>query len=780
MRLLVFAVLLLGVVSSRAQTYFSRAELKKPLSEAVEKALAEFVDRCAPEKQKQLTAHMEEVLKAVGSTVKLSEDEKKALREPAMAAVEAAVKTWKPQAVVAMRTYLSRTSETAARRQVSQWKPEQAGLNEPVEDWTPPQEDATWRAALRQTLGEERFKHWEEADAKERKKTDEEIHRYLERWVRESRGPMNEDLQAKIDRMKTKLTLPEERVTALKKAADALLDEITRSERERAAEMLRTLTPESRQNIVGRSYFYVRFDRPRGAAWEERWEEAVRKVLPAAMVAQWSKAVAEERNKVESELADMIKPSETYMRQQMEMALITEIDTVVSELGLEKERQERLKKLSGEVVEESLRLARKQWLRQARNYSATERQRMRSNTYFGLNDEQQAVNLPSWKEGVKKILTEAESTRMTTEGEQREQRALAALASACLAEMDQALRLDDGQRAKLGPLMTELMKPLMDQRRGQYWSYSPLQLFQAAGKLKQEQLAALMDVAQQKRWKELVSPTGGNPSRISTQSGTPPEVPDMEAAISAHLYKMFVVERKKVLATMMAHVEEARRVLTLPDAAVAELTTAAKGAVEQSLQHWRQNTERYVRQNVQTAAPQNILQMLAGTERVSFGRNGSGPQETDIWNDALKQTLDGAQLQKLEQAARARQDHRLKAMAAMCVSELDRRRRLTGGQCAKLEPLVRKVLAEYQPEIDRHISNVWFLQYYHALVPVGGVPEKDLQAILPASQWKLCKERDLPDALQYWEGIENSHKNRLKEGGNGNRILFNGGMIIDE
>lgn len=777
---LVLAALLLGAVPARAQTYFTRAELKKPLSEAVEKTLAEFVDRCAPEKQKQLTAHMEEVIKAVGETVQLSDDEKNALREPLQAAVEAAVKTWRPQAVVAMRTYLSRTSETAARRHVNQWKPDVAGLNEPVEDWTPPQEDAAWLAALKQTLGEERFKRWEAADAKERKKTDEEIHRHLERWVRESRGPMNEDLQAKIDQMKTKLTLPEERVTALKKAADELLDRITDAERKRAAGMLRTLTPEARRNITGRSYFYVRFDRPRGAAWEKRWEETARKVLPAAMVAQWSKAAAEERDKVESELADMIKPSETYMRQQMEMALITEIDTIVSELGLEKERQERLKKLSGEVVEESLKLARKQWLQQARNYSATERQRMRAGTYFGLNDEQQAMNLPVWKDGVKNILTEAESTRMTTEGEQREQRALAALASACLAEMDQALKLDDGQRAKLGPLMTELMKPLMEQRRGQYWSYSPQQLFQAAGKLKQGQLAVLLDAAQQKRWEELVSPTGGNSSRISTQSGTLPAVPDMEAAISAHLHKMFVAERKKGLAMMMAHVEEARRVLALPDAVVAELTTAAKGAVEQSLQHWRQNTERYVRQNVQTATPQNILQALAGTERVSFGRNDNGPQDTDIWNDALKQALDGAQLQKLGQAARTRQDHRLKAMAAMCVSELDRRRRLTGGQCAKLEPLVRKVLAEYQTDIERHMSNVWFLQYYHALVPVAGVPEKELQAILPASQWKLCKERDLPDAMQYWEGIENSHKNRLKDGGNGNRIFFNGGMIIDE
>lgn len=777
---LVLAALLLGAVSARAQTYLTRAELKKPLSEAVEKTLAEFVDRCAPEKQKQLAAHMEEVIKAVGGVAKLSDDEKKALQEPAKAAVEAAVKTWKPQAVVAMRTYLSRTSETAAKRHVTQWKPEQAGLHEPVEDWTPPQEDAAWLAALKQTLGEERFKRWEAADAKERKKTDEEIHRYLERWVRESRGPMNEDLQAKIDQMKTKLTLPEERVTGLKKAADALLDQITDAERKRAAGMLRTLTPESRQNITGRSYFYVRFDRPRGEAWEKRWEEAAQKVLPAGMITEWSKKSTEERGKVESELADMIKPSEIYMRQQMEVALITEIDTIVSELGLEKERQERLKKLSDEAVEESLKLGRKQWLQQARNYSAAERQRMRANTYFGLNEEQQAMNLPVWKDGVKKILTDAERTRMTTENDLREKRALTALAAACLAEMDRVLMLNDNQRAKLEPLMAEMMKPLMDQRRGQYWSYSSQQLFQAAGKLKQEQLSALLDEVQQKRWKELISSTGSSSSRISAQSGTLPEVPDMEAAISAHLYKMFVAERKKVLASMMPHVEEARRVLALPDAAVAELTTAAKGAVEQSLQYWRQNTERYVRQNVQTATPQNILQALAGTERVSFGRNDGGPQDMDIWKNALKQALDEAQLQKLEQAARARGDHRLKAMAAMSVSELDRRRRLTGEQCAKLEPLVRKVLAEYQPDIERYMSGAWFLQYYYALVPVAGVPEKDIQAILPASQWKLCKERDLPDAMQYWEGIENNHKNRLKNGGNGNRIFFNGGMIIDE
>jgi hypothetical protein len=92
---------------------------------------------------------------------------------------------------------------------------------------------------------------------------------------------------------------------------------------------------------------------------------------------------------------------------------------------------------------------------------------------------------------------------------------------------------------------------------------------------------------------------------------------------------------------------------------------------------------------------------------------------------------------------------------------------------------VQKVLAEYQPDLERYMSTNWFLQYYYAMVPVAGVPEKEMQGILTPQQWKLYKDRDLPDAVQYWEGIENNHKNRLKQGGNENQIFFNGGMIID-
>ncbi|MDB6004471.1 MAG: hypothetical protein JWR15_1458, partial [Prosthecobacter sp.] len=247
-KLMLLAIVLTGNGGVQAQTP-PRAELKKPLSEAVEKVLADFVQLCAPEKKKQLTAHMEEVVKTIDTTVKLTPEEKLALEEESKKAVETTVKAWQPLALVMMRTYLSRTSDSAAIRHIGMWKPEVAGPNEPVEDWTPPDEDETWLAALKAKLGEARYATWHEADVKAKQEVDKEIASHLERWVRESRGPMNEDLRARIELMTKKLTLSDEQVKALNTAAEGLLDRLCNAEKNRATRMLRTLTPEARENI---------------------------------------------------------------------------------------------------------------------------------------------------------------------------------------------------------------------------------------------------------------------------------------------------------------------------------------------------------------------------------------------------------------------------------------------------------------------------------------------------------------------------------------------------
>lgn len=780
MRLALLLTLWLSLAGfAAAQTYLTRAELKKPLSDKVEKALGEFIELCGPEKQKQLAAHMEDVIKAINDAAKLTADEKAALQSAADKAVESAVKAWKQPATLAMRTYLSRTSETAALRHVGTWKPDIAASNEPVEGWTPAQEDKQWLATVQSTLGAERFKAWSDADAKAKTELGNEIDRYLTRWGGEARGPMNEDLQTKITLMKTALKLDDTTGKALEQAADALLTRLVDAERKRAAEMLRTMVPAARQNIMGRTYFYVRFDRPRGESWDQLWQETAAKVLPAPLMTAWVKVEADERAKLQAELEDMMKPSEQQARQQMETALNAEIDNMVATLSLDKERQKALETLVKEAITQSLQQARKGWLQQARNYTATERKRVAGNVYFGISEEQAAGAQPVWKDGVKKILSEAELSRLTTDNEQRSVRMTRATARACLAEMDKTLVLSVEQRGQLEPLLMEAMETLSGQRSQQYWSYNPVQLFQQAGKVEEKRVREILDDKQHVRWLELVRPAGGSSRNVIPKASTSGEVGDLEVAIAAHLYKLFVTERKRVLENMMPLVEDAQRVLSLPPDVVARLTTAAKGAVEESLGLWRQNTERYVRQTVQSATPKNILQALAATERVSFGRMEGAAQNSALWQTALSTSLDAEQRQRLKQVTDARLKYRLGAMAAMSVSELDRRRRLSTDQSAKLEEAIRNVVAEHLPEIERHMSFQWFLQYYYALVPLGGVPEKELQSILTPEQWKLVKERDLPDAMQYWEGIKTSHDQRVKQGGNAGQNLFNGGMIID-
>ncbi|MDB6004322.1 MAG: hypothetical protein JWR15_1309, partial [Prosthecobacter sp.] len=517
---------------------------------------------------------------------------------------------------------------------------------------------------------------------------------------------------------------------------------------------------------------------PRREVWDKTWNEAVAKILPAESLAQWHKADKEERAKAEAEVTDMIKPSEQQAEQQMEMTMDAEIDSMVAALSLTKERQQALEKLSKEAIQDSLKLARKGWLQQAKNYSASDRKRIRGNVYFGINEEQHAIKQPTWTEGIKKLLTEPERTRMAADSKQRDQRTSLAISRACLAEMDKILMLSEEQRAKLEPVVMEAMQPITEQRRQQYWSYNAAQLFQTAGKAKEEKVRAVLDDVQWKHWRELISSDNSSSrNNLPDLNGAFAEVPDMETAISQHMYKMFVAERSKTLTAMMPQVEEAARLLSLPEPAVARLTTAAKGAVETSLEQWRQYTESLVRQSVQTATPKNLLQALAGTTRANYGRNESGPQDSELWKMALKTTLTETQQKRLRQVTDERQNYRLKAMAAMSVSELDRRRKLSSDQCAKIEAAIQKVLATYLPDIERYMSGQWFLQYYYALVPMAGVAEKEMQEILTPEQWKLCKERDLPDATQYWDGIKNNHDQRIKKGAraNGNQIMFNGG-----
>jgi hypothetical protein len=329
--------------------------------------------------------------------------------------------------------------------------------------------------------------------------------------------------------------------------------------------------------------------------------------------------------------------------------------------------------------------------------------------------------------------------------------------------------LSTKQRVELEPLLTPLMDPLLRDENQEYWSYQPYQLFNTAAKVDVKKVAAILDDAQLKQWKTLgaAEPNYSRSSGVTAPAGEPdPEAPkvDVDVEISRHLYQLSLKERAKHLERMLAQVGDAKRVLGLPEEKVRRLFTAAKGAVEAELVQWRDNVERWVRSTVERATPQTVKATLANLERSNYNSQGKGPQNQDIWRQTVAALLSTSDQTEWKKVIDARRAYRSAAIATMTTNELDRRRRLTPEQFDKVKKLVTDVLNDYLPDIERYMSHSWHLQYYYALLPLAGVKDADLKAVLTERQWKLIQERDLADAEQYWEGIESYHKQRVEKG----------------
>jgi hypothetical protein len=266
----------------------------------------------------------------------------------------------------------------------------------------------------------------------------------------------------------------------------------------------------------------------------------------------------------------------------------------------------------------------------------------------------------------------------------------------------------------------------------------------------------------------------GGVTVTSSELDAEQEKPDIEVEISRHLYQLGVNERKRLLEVMLAQVGDAKRVLNLPEEKVKRLTTAAKGAVEAAMEEWRTQVESWVRNSVERATPATVKATLANLARSSYNVQGKGPQTQALWRDTVTALLSESERTAWKKVLDARKAYRNATMATMSVNELDRRRRLTPEQVQKVHQLVSAVLDDYLPDIERYMNHTWHLQYYYALLPLAGVKEADLKTALTERQWKLVQERDLADALQYWEGIESYHKQRMEQtkDAEGGAVLF--------
>jgi hypothetical protein len=779
--LLVAICLLHSAFVFAAAPFDTRAESKKSLGPDSEKALEKLADDGFAGKKEQLTRQLEWVLE-LAEELKITAEEKAAIMKDAEPLIEAAIKAWRPRYIESLRFYIvSYTDDASAARRIAQWKMDQAEKRLTVEGWTLPDLLPEWQELVKKHLGAERGEKAIAIRAKQRAEVKQEMESFLERWASTGRVPMDEELRLLIESLKKELKLEQPKVDELFTAAKKLVDEHVASELVAGLDLLSSLPEEQRLVAMGQgNSFATRFVRPKGTDLEKKWAEVITSLLGAEPVKQWQKLGAEQKAKEEADLVDSLKPSEAQAQMQMEELIGREVDSYVSGLNLDDERKNELEALAKLAVTASVEASKKQWIKTIQGWSTADRKNRR-NSYFGVSDEDQPPKQKVWAEGLKKLFSEDELRNMQEGLAQRKTRMSGALAAAALVEMDKTLALSVKQRADLEPLLRPLMEPLLRDESQEYWSYQGYQLCNAAAKVDEKQLTTILDDVQMKQWKALVSmvPNNSRSGGITvTSSEIDPEEekPDIEWEISRHLHQLGVNERKRLLEVMLAKVSDAKRVLSLPDDKVKRLTTAAKGAVEASMEEWRTQVESWVRNSVERATPATVKATLANLARSTYNTQSKGPQTQDRWRETITTLLSESEQTAWKKVLDARKDYRTSAMATMSVNELDRRRRLSPEQIKKVHQLVSTVLDDYLPDIERYMNHSWHLQYYYALLPLAGVKDGDLKSVLTERQWKLVQERDLPDAEQYWEGIESYHKQRLEQDKNAE----GGAGIFDE
>ena len=759
---------------------------KQPLSPQVERALADVAAKMTPLRRKDIAEHMDEVMESLFQTTGLTDEAKqKAIKDAAAAALEETMKPFLNAVTETNRVRLTATGAIPTVASMSNWPIEQAALARMVRGCKLPDQQPVWTAALKANLSADQLAKWDKLVTEKRKARDEAITSLLKQWQDTYRDMGTQLMEMRIKAMASELKLDDNRMRKLRDAAADVVDRICKEEVSRATESLRFEIDKRFQESQARSRgTFNGYPIEMNPAHDAEWLQAVARIVKPDELAKWERHLAEEKAKFDKEIPNLLKGSIDQLAVQWKAGLDMVTSNLIITLGLSEERAKALEPAAKAAMERAektyVRLAKEQLDKVDNAYR--EQILKQGRFYIPLEDSDLPQNDPSFKEALQQLLSPDEKKRLAAAQDERNARRVRSLGQIMIAEMDKRVAFTGSQRERLQPIAGRLLKnveELFPANRINYGYNFGLEKFFAAGlSATDAELKAILDSVQLERWREVCkASTTANDQRRGITAGVvttaaakepqrKPEPEDVEMQISDYLQKKTVAERKRLLELMVVQAEDATRVAALPADVSANLQTAARGAVERALATWKSNTERNLRSNIQGVTPGNVKQRLASMEGYYYERNDNSTAGTQsVWKKTVAAKLNDAQRAAWQKEVDARKDYQWRAVASAVLAEFDRRIVLTTEQWNKLEPVLAQIVKDYSQDIENYFSNTtpWYLQTYSTLLPVAGVPEKELKTILSKSQWDRWSGEDLANAMNYWENIEQNHKSRVKQ-----------------
>lgn len=219
------------------------------LSEEDKKALDEFVQKAAKLKRKQFEDTMKATVEAVAKEQKLERDTEQKLLTLSAKAVDATLPEWEQAFRKWLETLLPRA---AGPNPISKWAPENYIRNASVSDFTPPDETAAWKAALKEVLTPEQLASREEAAKAAEKKFQEDFGDYLATCEGQAGDQMAAAIDSELIRIVQFSGLDEERHKKLKAASDEAVKQCVKDWRAQTEKQLRAMAPKEREQMTSR------------------------------------------------------------------------------------------------------------------------------------------------------------------------------------------------------------------------------------------------------------------------------------------------------------------------------------------------------------------------------------------------------------------------------------------------------------------------------------------------------------------------------------------------
>lgn len=755
-----------------------------PLSPEIENALSGLEAKMVPLRRAEVADYMDGVVGSlIAATELVDETKKKALKDAASAAVAEAMKPWPAALRKVNRVRLTANGAVPSIAMMNHWNADLAAVARLVLGCKLPDEQPAWAEALKTNLSADQLVKWEGVAAGKREEREKMITTLVKGWYERSRVKGMRLAEEQIKVMSAELKLDEARMSQLSAAAVKIVDRICKEEVARATESLRFVVDKRLQASFrqGRGTFDG-YEMEMTPLAEREWLEAVARIIRPEELVKWETYIAEEKARTDKAVAAVLKGSVERLSPEWQKGIDAELSNLSMTLDLSAERAKTLESKAKAAVERT----EKAYTRIAKKVL----DQMNSSDLAGIVNEGayymqlDAADLPendlAFKEAVAQILSPDERQRLATALEDRKERRVQVMGQILICELDRNLSFTADQRERLLPVAKKLVvnaAKLFPENRRNDGSEIDMGTFYTAGlAAKNEELREFLDQVQIARWHELCksgSTGGGRTGSANEESKKPAKEPqrkpkpeDVEVQISEYMQQKSEKERARLLAIMIAKAEDATRVAGLPAETSAYLTTAARGAVERTLIGWKSSADQRLRSYIQGATPANIKQRLASLDGYYYERNDdTSVTKQSVWNKAVSLKLTKDEFAAWQKEVDLRAEFRLRTESRAVLADLDRRIALSTAQWEKLEPKILKLVKEYGEDIQEYFSGQapWYLQYYSTLLPLAGIPEKELKTILSKSQWDDFAADGLGNALSYWSGIEANHRNRAKQ-----------------